>query len=353
MRMIAMLTLFVFTSLFQAHAKESAEQTVRTIWQDLAELFNPGRQDCTEVHTWLPDLGVRGFYCHVKGRLDYAGLVELIGMPAFREGPHDENSLDLQSLYDFGHYNPAFVERLHHLFLPALKDPEFIVATQEIYNQYIGSLARTFFVVYQELHSDRAYLDAQLKRYQHFMNARQANYFDNEYYYFAALENLGFEGYEVQTAVLFWLRRHLDGTDGLFFSALSDLLALYDSGFLEMRPSQLSQGRSVVSVEEAIGTVQTVFPEAYTQFMQVSFEYQDSNDIWPAQAQFFVAARYFPAPLDAQTLQERAVMAAQSLAPSDMAVCPSAESGAEEEAAWQAWDEETVRKVQINFGFGC
>ncbi len=125
----------------------------------------------------------------------------------------------------------------------------------------------------------------------------------------------------------------------------------HHAGPLELEQDPIYQ--ATTSIEAAMFTLQELFPEAYTQFMQVSFEFQDLGEIWPATAHFFIPARYFPEPLSDALLQQRAEELVARTTYPGMAACPAVELDPTSTAAWLDWEDKQVRRVTIRFMVGC
>ncbi|GEM_PF-1030584 len=340
--------------LWQATAATPPPNPIVAAWQALNTLFTPLRAECPDEHTWLPDRGIRGFYCHAKAKLDYAALVRLAGQPAFASGPHSQDKLNLTAKYEFGHYRPEFVKWLREHMVPGKQDSALRAVTQPWYDQYLRQRARSFYVVYQRLLADPAYLSAELNAYQAFMKAKEAERFDRNYFYYEKLHEQGYDGYEVASAVSFWMRRTIDGTAAEFSAALAELLQVYDTEFLASQQSQAKpQAQVLQCVEKVMKNITEIFPEAYTQFMAVNYEWQDVGEIWPTQATFYVPARLFPTPLSEAVLRARLDETLKRILRPNDAHCEEIRVEKPEELGWLAWPDKQVRKVVITFGIGC
>jgi hypothetical protein len=202
---------------------------VTTLWQRLETSDN----QCPELFDYYPEGGMRIFYCHLKTYLNFQQLRQLAKMPIFLQGPHDETQLTLDEANNFGHYNPAFVTWLVQNFIPTSDDSNQ-KHYQSLYDQYVKSLARTFYITHQRLLATPTYLQQEQAAYQAGIASQTLpEYYYEKYYDFADLHQTGYDGNVVKTCVAFWLRRFIDGTADEFFTGLQRLLQIYDIEFVE------------------------------------------------------------------------------------------------------------------------
>lgn len=211
--------------------------------------------ECPDEQTWIPELGIRGLYCHVKAFLSYERLQALLSENIFVQGPHDGGSLNFKAPWDFGYYNVDVLKRLtEQVILPSLTDVEFVAATQDSYDDYLKALARSYYAAYQFLHTaDAAWVGNPIGvSYQD----HEAVYADRESIEASYLEHLEQqslpddflqevfreptdrivdesdpEWYNVNTAFGWWLRRSIDGSEQEFFRILELFLMTYDAEF--------------------------------------------------------------------------------------------------------------------------
>lgn len=219
----------------------------RALWLAL-----PSTTDrCRDFDYW-PQGGMRSVYCHLLSVTSWRELQELAGVPVFLSGPHSASALSLRSRTSFGHYNPAFVRWLGRAILPAVDDEAFRRRAQPIYDADLRQLARIFYVTHEKLLANPDYLARQerlltsqlqhggtpaaaYEKYGFFMNPEFMSHPDDDDY----LSQHGFDGgWDVnvtKTAVAFWIRRSVDGTDAIFFDELRALVQAYDGAFLRDR----------------------------------------------------------------------------------------------------------------------
>ncbi|WP_062153628.1 lysozyme inhibitor LprI family protein [Beggiatoa leptomitoformis] len=215
------------------------DSVVKNVWNNLDKTTN----QCADLYDYFPNGGILSFYCHAKTFLGYDDLHKLFGKAIFVQGPHTETTLDLKNKESFGYYNPAFVEWLGNMLILTSDDKATQMRLQPLYDTYIAPLARTYFVVYKELQAQPNFLTQEKTTYLGLLKSKSLpDYYADKYYDFAALSsNNLYEGNIVKNAVLFWIRRHIDDTQTLFFQNLQKLLTTYDVGFLKHYECQQAQ----------------------------------------------------------------------------------------------------------------
>jgi|GEM_PF-775168 len=209
------------------------------VWLDLDKIFQQTDTRCEQEQTWFPKLGIRGFYCHLKSGLSFKQLQTLVPMPIFLSSPHQDQQLNLNSRFNFGHYNPEFIKWLHDNFIPNNPDAAFLKTTQGFYTEYMQSLARTYYLVHHILQANPDFKDTELKRYKNLiLNKKLPEFYTSENYLslkskYPELQKFTRDEYEVASAMTFWLRRLMDGTEDEFIQVLKKLLQTYDKTLLD------------------------------------------------------------------------------------------------------------------------
>ena len=188
-----------------------------------------------DLHTWLPDRGLRGLYGNLRGHLSYQDLEKLIEIKIFLKGPHTDGKLNLTS-NQFGHYNPAFPRWLKQNAIPGRSNPKLRALYQPIYDLSFRRMARTYYLAHRHLHSDPMRLKKIHNDYIGRVKNEEATgqFLGDAFRAFAdQMENNGYDWYEANTAPGFWLRRSIDGTDNEFHAGLVALLETHDAAFLK------------------------------------------------------------------------------------------------------------------------
>ena len=215
--------LLVFFSQFNL-AYSAGNSQVKQAWLNLDKSTN----QCKNLYDYYPDGGMRIFYCHIKSTLSYSDLAKTSHIPVFRKGPHTRDKLNLKSRFEFGHYNKDFVIWLKDFALVAIHDPAFRTNTQGLYDRYIKPLAITYQRTHEELIRDPQYFQRETNKYLGLMqNQTLGEYYYDDFYEFKDLYKQGLDGNVVKTAVLFWFRRNIDGTEKEFYDGLNKLIQLY------------------------------------------------------------------------------------------------------------------------------
>ncbi len=194
------------------------------------------------------------FYCYLSSFISMKELSRMLGIPIYIRGPHTEEKLKLQELYDFGFYHPEFPIRIRRYLLPAVNNSTFRSLTQKNYDSYIKNLARHYFVVYRKLKSNPVFFEKEADRYyqlvkknrlepfylERFLLFMHPDFTDGESIEDSAKfstfpKDEEFEFALIKQVVGFWIRRNIDKTDTLFYLGLVDLISTYDNDFYESR----------------------------------------------------------------------------------------------------------------------
>ncbi len=248
--MIKWIILLIF---FSCSVKKPSQSKPIELWLDLVKYtWNqlPISQSTCYRDDAFPNGDMIDFYCHIKEIVQITEIEEFFGQDIFLTGPHLKGALVLDHSSEFGHYNSNFPIFLMRTLIPASKDSGFKTITQPIYNHYIQTLARTFYVTYKKIHSNPIYLSRERIRYN---RLRQEKILDPYYFekyssfmnpFFSDNEDeklaskfevhKGDEIYNenvVKICVGFWIRRSIDGSAKSFFEGLTLLLITYDPQF--------------------------------------------------------------------------------------------------------------------------
>jgi hypothetical protein len=208
---------------------------IEETWQNFGQLYANPNQECPEEKTAIPQMGLRGLYCHIKPKINYQKLQELAGKPIFLKGPHSKTELNLDSKYEFGYYNPEFVQWFNNEVVGTItKNPALVKATQPIYDQYIKNQVRSYYLVYLVINSSPRLREAQKLKYLELMETQTLPemYLQEQFREFAdEFASKDFSWYETNTAGGFWIRRSIDGTDQYFIEILDQLIEAFDPEF--------------------------------------------------------------------------------------------------------------------------
>lgn len=216
-----------------------AASPVHQAWTALPQTTN----HCADDYDYFPGGGLRILWCHAQENLSLAQLQALARAPIWSSGPHRVDKLDLANTRAFGHYNPLFVERAAAALLVGKDDPAFRAATQPVYDGVLRERARIAWAIHEKMLAEPACTKRELDGYVANMRAKAPDpYYYGRWYFFMGADfcnkdarrddaDGGFDGNVADTLVGFWLRRRIDGTEGRFVTALSDLLRTYDGAW--------------------------------------------------------------------------------------------------------------------------
>lgn len=240
---------FTFVNFFKTEEKPDLNywnKKVRRGWLRL-----PKARNWCPYKDIKPSDGIRSLYCYLKDLSNIPELEYYFGKDIFIKGPHKEGFLILDDPYQFGYYHPDFPKFIRETLVPAAKDPAFQRLTQPIYNQYLKEFARTFYATREKLKSNPLYYTTEKIRYKKLIQEKRLDpFYFEKYFNFMQpgftddwnpntsskfLEKPGdenFNGNIVKVAVLFWIRRSIDGTEEEFFKGLKLILLTYDKEFI-------------------------------------------------------------------------------------------------------------------------
>lgn len=189
-------------------------------------------------------------------------LVNQYGKPIFLEGPHTDTSFQLQSLTKFGHYDPAFLTWLDQHLDQILAERDFVERTKSVVSRYLLGTVELYLTSYYYLINnpeirDEILLDYMMKYKDESLDENHHRAFfipslrkDNPdwngeakseqyiwYYPEATTQfdwiltrmNEKWQYLPVGSAIMFWMRRSIDGTDQQFVDLLTKFYRGYDA----------------------------------------------------------------------------------------------------------------------------
>lgn len=118
---------------------------------------------------YWPDCGLRNAYFHIISLINLNEINEIFKNEIFISGPHSKNSLNLNSLYDFGHYNPTFLKAVKINLDATLEDHDFIKRTKFLYDKYISKIALNYSYAYLFLEKDKELKNTLLSEYKQYI----------------------------------------------------------------------------------------------------------------------------------------------------------------------------------------
>jgi hypothetical protein len=195
----------------------------------------------TTPDNW-PQGGLRNTYYHLSTFVAYKLLADRFGRPVFVSGPHSRSSLDLHSVNSFGHYDPEFPKWLSGQLVEISSDPSLVNSTRPMFEKYLQTQALLYFDAYNYLK-----LNPKLKTWLqdgYTEGLRKGSLRPGTYSWLDWLSTSGkWETQDVawmmagldekyglnrtSSAVYFWIRRSIDGTELGFFECLMKVLLAY------------------------------------------------------------------------------------------------------------------------------
>jgi len=177
--------------------------------------------------TWL-DVGLRHKYAIAKKYISLELLEELTGTKVYNRGPHG-STLDFNSSYSFGYYNPMFLQTLRENIATALENPTFKTVASKAFIQHFDGAANTYRNAYLYLQANPQEMQHIRRNYLEMIAQPQGTtegslqevfrgYSDD------AVKKNKEDWYESVTAPSFWVRRSIDGTDEQLFDILDMLI---------------------------------------------------------------------------------------------------------------------------------
>ncbi len=225
--------------------------------------------------------GTRALYNHLRLFMDLSKLQSLSPVPVFLSGPHHAGSAGQSSSanrdfnfksYDFGRYNPKFIQWAVDHAIPAAEDESLRRITQPFYDKFLREMSRYYYIVYLDIQAQprirkevvpRFLRDIEKFRKVPFddkaMGAGPGGYLQNEVFYnyadqFGRFNREGkrvtlfpwssgqLDPYYPNVAGAFWVRRMVDETHDAFAGLLRKLLFTYDRKWLSSAPEAKPSG---------------------------------------------------------------------------------------------------------------
>ncbi|MCB1199745.1 MAG: hypothetical protein KDK41_03810 [Leptospiraceae bacterium] len=238
--------LFLSVTLLFAGESVNFKTTVAEAFTQYEFLFSDANEEIArgsweDMHSYLPDLGVRSKYFILRKYFSISLLEKMFSMPVFVSGPHKNGNLDYNSQNNFGYYNPKFVRAFHKEFMEVIRHSKFKTAAREIYTAHLQNLARQTYLAYHFVlaHPERKIMVETYKNYME--NADSCETFQCQPWNYLGgnmaplsyepKEVAHFNYYEGHTMGGFWVRRMIDGTADEFYSLLREVMKELDSDF--------------------------------------------------------------------------------------------------------------------------
>lgn len=227
------LSYLLFSSLKCAKSGDYSE--VKTKAMAASSQIEECQKDEQKDEYWLK-VGLRERYDCVKDIFGLKALELLSGETVFLEGPH-KGELNLNAHNEFGHYNPAFLNKVSKVLEEIMKDAKFKAFIAYPYKAHLQSTCRIYYLSYAQPTPQI------IEEYKELLtNAEPCEDFGCEASMFLQesfrdfaeeMETKGHNVYEGFTAPGFWVRRNIDGTAPIFYKLLKQFMGYYDAEFIK------------------------------------------------------------------------------------------------------------------------
>lgn len=274
----------------QRQAEQAQARTVREMvdasWKSFTFFTANPNPSFAEQRSYL--FGTRSLYHHLRLFMDLRKLQSLSPVPVFLSGPHAGASADDAApgsatagdfnfkSYDFGRYNPEFVQWAIANAIPATRDEGLRRLTQPFYDRYLRELCRYYYITYLDLQAAGPRIDDEvIPRFEQDLDTFSSVPFDErgmgtgpgdylQYTVFAdyatqfarydnarkrwvsifAWSSGEMDVYHPNVAGPFWVRRRVDGTSEDFATLLRQMLSTYDRAWFTTAPEARPPGEA-------------------------------------------------------------------------------------------------------------
>lgn len=206
-------------------------EAIRELWSSLPE--SPSA-DCNLDYDFQPP-GPLSLYCRLIVRLRYEVFAARLSMPIYtNRAQHLPLVKGAES--DFGRYDPRFVAWLLDHGVPAASDPVLRQVSQPVYDRWIRTSARLFYFAKRAV-DESGRRETFLAAYRELLQNPRSDSARRNLRYFELVPP---EMYEEPIsriygiAMLFWMRRAIDGTELQFYEGIKKVLSTYDAPWLEL-----------------------------------------------------------------------------------------------------------------------
>lgn len=189
--------------------------------------FQPVRKGWDFDYGFQGGAGMLNTYEYLRSLCSYEDLQSMLPMQIYRRGPHTADSLDLNSPFDFGRYNPEFVAHFHATVRTLLENDAFIAASRGGMRKH-GLLEKL-----ERLREIHEYIEGAPEEFAQFKKQFEASIADKTWgkgeYRDRMPKALDTDRYWnwSESAYYFWVRRDLDGTKEGWINVINDILRAY------------------------------------------------------------------------------------------------------------------------------
>jgi len=246
---IALSIIFLMFSMeVSANAPKSQGLDYSTLYEKVKQIsidYKKYRDACTDselILRWrsqyFPTGGVRTLYCNLKSEISMKYIQEVVGEHMFTNVANHETP-NLYSTDQFGHYNKKFLDKIY-LIVDDLESSKAYTSLQPFYDMYFRDLFRIYYTAYKSLNINPEFRKTAFNEYKKSILDKEGI----DIYKFVECPNIhaywptetkiewGMKYYVSSTAIYFWLRRSIDGTEVIIFDILKKTIGLFDADFM-------------------------------------------------------------------------------------------------------------------------
>ena len=255
-----------------AHQRTVSEMVDAT-WKAASLFTESGDVDHAQSSSYIE--GTRAIYSRLRVIMDLDKLQSLSPVPIFLSGPHSVDTdgtanfdFNFQS-YDFGRYNPDFVQWAYDNAIPGASNDTIRTLTQFFYDTFLKEMSRYYYIAYLDIQAELPWMEGEvipqfLQELEVFrdvpfdsesMGTGPGHYLQYEIFgkyasQFSITHNTSIfdwsqgnlDYYFSNVAGAFWVRRMVDKTSEPISRLLLKLLRTYDSDWLQYAPEAQPTG---------------------------------------------------------------------------------------------------------------
>lgn len=206
----------------------------RTFWKNIDQMSHEDYDEYSEI---FPECAIGCLGDKILKVIPYHRICKEFGASPFLTGPHTKDSLDLENSSSFGYYDPDFVRWLTSDGITALEDKKLHLFMRPYYHSMFKYSAHKFYTLYTMAASDKiAFLESETEAY--LLDAEDGDLEQERYERYLNFLPESEKKYHRKHlnahALMWWMRRHKDGTDELFFELLKKFILTYEEALPEV-----------------------------------------------------------------------------------------------------------------------
>lgn len=181
---------------------------------------------------YWPECGIRNTGTHLFSLISLKTLNKMLPCELYVSGPHHYNRWELESPYDFGHYNPDAISYLGQLAKKVVANETFVDKTKPLVDEYLKRQMLIMKGLYDGL-NDKSLCEEKQEVLDDVMSQQGHVYYESLAGQFLSKVDLEDGSYVYSNTgemfLYFWARRDADGTMELFHDILETVYSAYYS----------------------------------------------------------------------------------------------------------------------------